>query len=219
MTNAENQKTEAAQLAVASPAVVALQEQGNSLPGELQIGRELVATLDTLLASGAWEHSLFLRTIKKRVQDIINDTLSAIENVGGIKKVVVQDRFTQIVSDGHIRVYILMYQTEGGMLSNWQYALKTLLECNISRPTYRNGDDIQELIRSKKDVERYGYAVVNVAEKDIYSQSTALKDVLDHEMIALKENAVKRENVIGFVHANKKRYSFVDGALIYRDDL
>jgi len=185
-----------------------------------ELGEKLIGVLNSLLHNGDWESSLFLRTMKRRIQDVIDETSSVVaqedESSTGISDI---GSATQMLPTGYIRIYILLYQTEGNKLLNWQYALKTLLDYNVSRPTYKDESHVQELIRSKKDVERYGYAVINIKSTDIYEKEQMPKDVFNHEMLILKENALKRENIVGFVHAVKRRYNFVDGELVYKGEI
>lgn len=189
---------------------------------EFAIGERLLTVLEDLLKNGDWESSLFLRTIKKRVQEVIDETTKVVATASdSSSENSSNDRFTQLVPEGYMRVYVLLYQTEGNKLTSWQYALRTLLEYNTSRPTYKEESHVQELIRSKKDVVRYGYAVVNLKISDVYPEDEehAPKDAFNHELLVLKENAIKRENIIGFVHSARRRYSFVDGELIYRGEI
>lgn len=190
-----------------------------TLAPEVTIGKELIDTLDNVLNKGDWDSSLFLRTVKRRIQLIIDETKNLIEEEQQITANIENNQFNQLTPPGYVRVYILLYQADGNKLANWQYALKTLLEYNVSRPTYRDESHVQELIRSKKDIERYGYAVVNIRANDIYTQTQQPKDAFNHEMTILKENSIKRENIVGFVHANKKRYGFVDSELTYHSEV
>lgn len=195
------------------------QAEQETLSPEVKIGKNLVETLDALLDSGDWESSLFLRTIRRKIKSIMEEASSIIEGEQKVEEAGSQNKFKQLLPSGYVRIYILLYQTEGNKLSSWQNALKTLLDYNISRPIYCDESHVQELVRSKKDVERYGYAVVNVLESNIYPQEQLPIDQFNHKMIILRENSIKRENVIGFVHANKKRYGLVEGELVYQGDI
>jgi hypothetical protein len=188
---------------------------------EVRIGKRLIEILDNLLTNGDWDSSLFLKTIKKRIQDIIDET-HGIMDKGESEALSIEsmkDKFNQPLPKGYIRVYILLYQIEGNKIASWQSSLKILLTHSSSRPTYKNESHIQELVRSKKDIEHYGYAVVNIVENGIYEQERLPKDVLGHEMVMLKDGMLKRENIIGFVHANKRRYNFADGELVFQDNV
>lgn len=186
-----------------------------------RVGKRLLKVLDNLINGGEWGSSLFLSTIRKRIQNLRDETYKILqeETSSEIQLDLQKDKFKQPVKEGYFRLYILLYQTEGGKLLNWQYALRTLLEYSVSRPTYNDVNYVKELIRTKPNVERYGYAVVDVAKGDLYTQEQPVKDSLGHEMVVLKEGAIKRENIIGFVHANKKQYGFIDGELIFQGEV
>lgn len=186
-----------------------------------RIGKRLLAVLDRLLGGEGWGSTLFLETMKKRIQKLRDETYQILqEEISGEAQLEIQkDKFKQPVKEGNLRLYILLYQTEGGKLLNWQYALRTLLEYSVSRPTYNDVNYVRELIRTKPNIERYGYAIVDVDKNDLYAQEQPVKDALGHEMIVLKEGAIKRENIVGFVHANRKQYSFVDGELILQGEI
>lgn len=185
---------------------------------DIKIGKKLIEVLDNLLSVGEWDSSLFLKTVKKRLQDLRENAYNAVgEDIKSVDIGSVID--TPMLPAGYVVVYILLYQTEGSKLANWQYAIKSLVGHNVSRPTYHEEGQVQELIRSKKDTERYGYAIVSVPEDGIYNLKQASKDILGHEMLMLKEGVIKLNNIQGFVHANKKRYRFSDGELIYKEDV
>lgn len=202
-----------------------LDKSGQSAaPGESpesEIGKKLIVTLSSLVTSGDWDSSLFLRTTKRRIESIINEASDLVsQGAQGAGEAEVEDNFKRPAPKGYIRIYILLYQTEGNKLSGWQKTIRMLVEYNTSRPTYRNENHIKELIRSKKDIERYGYAVVNVEDSNVYGQVAGnFRDQFGHEMIVLKDNSVREEQIIGFVHANKKRYSLVNWQLVYQSDL
>jgi hypothetical protein len=186
-----------------------------------RVGKRLLGVLDKLLSGGGWESSLFLSSTYKKIQKLRDETYQILqEEVPDEAQLEAQqDKFKRPIKEGFLRLYILLYQTEGGKLLNWQYALRTLLEYSVSRPTYNDANYVKELIRTKPNIERYGYAIIDVAKSDLYAQEQPVKDALNHEMIVLKEGAIKRENIIGFVHANRKQYSFIDGELVLQGEI
>lgn len=177
----------------------------------IEVAKKLAELLDGLLATGDWQSSLFLRVASKRIQILLDEAKSLVELSNP------EQSLTKKVKDsahGYIPVYISLYQVVGNNLQNWQYALRLLSEHNTSRPTYRNEQFVRELIDSKPDGKRHGYAIVHVKEDDIYTFEEQPRDSLGHEMLVLKEGVIKLENIIGFVHANKKRYAFVNNMLV-----
>lgn len=186
---------------------------------DVKIGQKLIEVLDSLLNSDEWDSSLFLKTVKKRLQDLRANAYTAVdEGIRESAKIGKDFGTVQELPPGYIKVYILLYQTEGNKLTNWQYSIKSLVGHNVSRPTYREERYAQELIRSKKDAEHYGYAIIHIPEDGIYQFTQVSKDTLGHDMLMLKEGTVKLNNIEGFVHANKKRYKFFDGELIYEGE-
>lgn len=177
----------------------------------IKIAKELAVLLDGLLATGDWQSSLFLRVASKRIQILLDEAKSLVELSSPEQSLTKSIRNS---TQGYIPVYVSLYQVMGNNLQNWQYALRLLSEHNTSRPTYRNEQFVRELIDSKSDVERHGYAIVHVKEDDIYTFEEQPRDSLGHEMLVLKEGVIKLENIIGFVHANKKRYAFVNNMLV-----
>ena len=95
----------------------------------------------------------------------------------------------------------------------WQKLLRSIDQHSLTRPTYKSEAPVRELIRSKPDPNRLGYAVVAVKEEDIMKLASPSVDPLGHELVTLREHAAKLENIIEFVHANKKHYIYKDHTL------
>lgn len=185
-----------------------------------EIGDKLIGILDSLLATGNWDSSLFLKASASRLRELKDEA----ERLTKIKNGMAGDKgagaATRVVPPGYFQAYILLYQVEGANLQSWVRAIKGLVENPISRPAYKDEAFAQEFIRSKISMlERHGYVVVNIKNEDIYQVEEMPVDNFGHPLIALKENAVKIENILEFIHFNKKRYSFRSGELIYIEDI
>ena len=177
----------------------------------IEIAKKLAMLLDGLLATGDWQSSLFLRVASKRIQVLLDEAKSIIELSSP------EQLSTKSIKNsvhGYIPVYVSLYQVMGNNLQNWQYALRLLSEHNTSRPTYRNEQFVRELIGTKTDIERHGYAIVHIKDDDMYHFEEQPSDSLGHELLVLKEGVIRLENIVGFVHANKKRYAFVNNMLV-----
>lgn len=190
-------------------------KQNKSSP-EKKLGEKLVEILGNVLYSGEWESSLFLKNVKKQLENLKNEAVSFVghnnegQAVGGAELAYVRDN---IAKEGYLRIYVLLYQFDSNNLQSWLSLVKSLTEYNVSRPTYDQEPYVQELIRSKKEVERYGYAIINIKQNDIYSLEKRPIDVFGHEILILKEKAIKTENILEFIHANKRKYAFRDSKL------
>ena len=177
-----------------------------------KIARELVTILDGLLACGDWSSSIFLRAASKRIQMLLDEAKSVVELSSSSTRF--QSHAVREAPAGHIPVYISLYQINGNNLKNWQYALRLLAEHNINRPVYREEQFARDLVGSKSDIERHGYAIVYIKEDDIYEFAAPQKDIFGHDLVVLKEGVISLENIVSFVHANKERYSFIDNNLV-----
>ena len=182
-------------------------------PKNLELNRKLVKILDDLLGAGDWEGSLFLRATSKRLRELRTDAQQLYDKATGVAlpataRPLAQDR------EGFVKVFISLYQAAGSDLDRWKYLLKTLHEQSITRPCYREEQHARTLLRGKSDIQREGYAILYVKESDIIQMSAAQQDRLGQALLTLKEGAVREENIIGFVHANKTLYRYQNGELI-----
>jgi len=178
---------------------------------QAEIAKELTNILTELLNVGNWQSSLFLRAASKRIQVLLEEAKSIAELEGQDQSRI---RSLKKFPPNYIPIYVSLYQVAGNNLQNWQYTLRLLSEHSVNRPTYRDEQSVRALIASKTDIDRHGYAIVYIKEDDIYGFEEQPRDSLGHEMLVLKEGVVKLENIVGFVHANGKRYILADNVLV-----
>jgi len=180
-----------------------------------ELGKKLVGLLDGLLEVGDWTASLFLRTSAKRLRDL-RDEANKIAIQDTAQTLVVNTVETKkTIPQGYIQVYISLYQVDGANLQTWYRTIKGLLELSASRPVYKDESHVRELIRSKTDLERNGYVIVNINPADIYGAEKPVSDPFGHELINIKEGAIKLENIVCFIHGNKKRYDLIKDGLVF----
>ncbi|EKE01730.1 MAG: IcmQ [uncultured bacterium] len=178
--------------------------------------------IDGVLAEGDWEHSVFLKVEAAKLRLLCDELGKLVRYKGqglGSEFVVNKTSDRRAVSPGWSQVFILLYQANDTDLYSWYRTIKTLTEHSVSRPAYKDESHAQEFIRSKTaGVEHNGYAVVNVKDEDFYDAEAAPVDAYGHQLFVLKENSVKLENIVEFVHANKKHYAIHDNELILLDE-
>lgn len=182
----------------------------------IDLSRRLVEIIDHLLSTGDWDASLFLKKAKEHLLKLRNEADAIIAQYGDT---VAQDTLSGKQPAGTIKVYISLYQVDGNNLQAWQNTVKTLTAYNVTRPTYRSEEHVRELISSKADIKRHAYVEILIQESDLIPIDPLPVDTLGHELLILKEGAVKIKNIISFVHANKKRYSMKDDILKYEGDI
>lgn len=188
------------------------------IPSGQVLNRRLVDILEQLLNSGDWDNSLFLRKAKERLQELHEEAKSLTQKTSFTTGQLAVTTKPQQLAPGIVRVYITLYHTENN-LQNWLHTLKTLAIYNVTRPTYRSESHVKEIINSKAEIMRHGYAEVLINEKDIIPINPQPVDTLGHELLLLKEGSVHLSNIISFVHANKKRYILKDNNLVFDSDI
>ena len=177
----------------------------------VDLSKQLSDILEELLSVGDWSSSLFLRVVSHKLQAIrkqIDEVITGGDAVSG------EENEKKDLSSEQSKVFVLLYQNEGENLEGWFNTIKTLTEYSVTRPAYKEEAHVQEVIRSKdSDVGRNGYVIVDVKNEDLSLEEEQQLDQFDHPLVALKEGTIKLENVVEFVHANKKRYVVKDNKL------
>lgn len=189
--------------------------ENNSTVAEL--GERLVKILDELMVAGDWDSSLFLRTSSKRLQELRDEAQRFIVVADGANKAqeVVQVN-ERLLAPGYARVYISLYQVACKNLQDWLNVLMSLESSHsITRPTYADEACVRQLVRSKTDIDRNGYAIVDVRVEDVYDFEQTPLDAAGNPLLVLKEGAVKLAHIVEFVRANKDRYMLQDNKLVY----
>ena len=186
-----------------------------------ELSKQLRDILDGVLSIGDWKSSLFLKTAATKLQDLreksdklFRSGTVSVEDANASKNYV-----RQAAPPGYSQVFILLYQVDGANLQGWYRTVKTLSDYNVTRPVYKEEDHVKEFIRSKTATpDRNGYAVVNIKDSDFY-QTEQQADQFGHPLFILKEGAVKLENVIEFIHSNRKCYAVHEDEMVFLNEI
>jgi hypothetical protein len=184
------------------------------------LSKQLNGILDEILATGDWESSLFLKGVATKLQKIRNEN-EKLANSGTVTTQVVNvvDTTRKPAPAGYVQVFVLIYQAVGSDLPGWFANIKTLADYSGTRPVYKDEAHIKEFIRAKTaTMDRNAYVVVNIKESD-FEQTGEQIDQFNHQLFLLKQGSLKLENVVEFVHLNKKRYAMGDKELVYLGDV
>lgn len=184
---------------------------------ETKANLEVLKALNEAIEKGPWENSLFFKGIGKKLRDVRDRFqnemgLAEFMDEGGESKK--KDQNLAIENSKLATVYISLYQAEGSNLQKWGAVVNSLIAHTLSRPVYRNEADIQAMIRAKDYKMNDAYIAVKVKEEDII-KSTDEKPVVDrlgHELLLLREGALRLQNIIAFTHLSVK-YHFSGGTL------
>jgi intracellular multiplication protein IcmQ len=172
----------------------------------IALGNKVSATLKKLLNVTGWESSLFLRNISKKLHLLQKESEFLVAELSGNAAAEAKDNITAPVPEGFTKVFVLVFQAEGRNLQIWRSLLKVLPQYGITRPIYTNEEHVREMVRSKPENHKYGYVIVTIKNTDILPLEKPSIDSLGHELMTLREGALKTGNIIAFVHANKDVY-------------
>lgn len=194
-----------------------------ALDEETKANLEVLKALNKAIEEGPWEHNLFFQGIGKKLRDLrdrFQDELGLHEHLeqnnpvqpGAIQGTTSQNQL--------IDVYVSLYQAEGANLQKWGVVVNSLVGHSLTRPVYKNEEDIKELIRSKDYKNNDAYVAVRIRLEDIYPPipDKPLVDRLGHELLVLRDNVIKLENILYFVHVSG-RYLLHNRTLIRENTL
>ena len=175
--------------------------------------QELIQILDKLIEEGKWDGSLFLEACGKKFRDLREEVAKEL----GLDVQSGQDVSSEADKNhiGTVEVFIHLYQADGLNVTKWAALLGTLGSYNVSRPIYKQEEDVRNAIRNKEFKQNDGYAVIRVKEGDITlspANTPPPTDRLGHELVLLKEKAIISDNIIRLVHQTGI-YSYDKGTL------
>lgn len=177
---------------------------------EIQVALEIKKILDEEIANGPWQANLFLKGIKKKLEEIRDEFVTHV----GI------DQDEQMANDRlaansgeTTEVYIALYQSQGSNMSKWQEVVVSLVNYMMGRPIYQNETDVQAAIRLNDRNLNHAYAVVKVASEAILSGELTRTDREGRQLISLREAAIQLQNIIRLVHATGE-YRLVGNFLV-----
>jgi hypothetical protein len=185
-----------------------------------ETAKKLRQIIDNTLNTGDWNNSIFLKQAAMKLRNLLleADRLSKIfatqpaiaKKPGAMVKTIKSE-----VPADFVQVYVLLYQIDGANLTAWHENIKSLVGYSANRSVYKNQDHIEEFIRAKnKTISCSGYVVINVKSNDFYHNETPTLDIYNHELLILKEDAIKLENIVEFVLANKQHYRIENNKLV-----
>lgn len=175
----------------------------------LSLPVKLVRALNGLLNTGNWDATLYLRTAKKHLEVLRNKASNKLFELVNLMDPEAKVQLEKRVRQGYQKVFVSLYQADGKDMKKWKQVLRTLTTHSTTRPIYKDEAHIQELIRAKMDKLSEAYAMVEIREIDIlpayHRQYT--KDRFDHDLLSIREGAIRPENILEFVH-DGKHYGF-----------
>lgn len=168
---------------------------------EIQAALEIKKILEEGIAAGPWQANLFLKGIKKKLEELRDDFVT---------RVGLEQHHEQLAKDllaansiEHTEVYIALYQSQGDNINKWQEVVFSLENYTMGRPIYYNETDVRAAIRLNDRNLNHAYAVVKV-HSDAILNDTAEQVRTDREgrkLVSLRASAIQLKNIIRLVHA------------------
>ena len=185
------------------------------------INRKLISILDNLIQTGHWDKSLFLQATGKEIRDLkdklcqeLDLTLSD-DHLADVQQATLKNELPMLSPD-KMEVYVALYQAEGTKISNWESALELLLSRSASRPIYDSEAKAKDMMVKRGKNENNAYVAIAIKKSDVIPMPEKhVTDKYGHELVTVKENALKLENIRRFVHVSGN-YAFYKNQLIKR---
>jgi intracellular multiplication protein IcmQ len=114
------------------------------------------------------------------------------------------------------RVYVVLYQAQGGEMSQWIPQLLSLSKLLATRPVYLDENDARQSCRSGSDSMTKGYVSIVVKKDSILQDEYALrrKDQSDKQLVLLKDNAIENGGQIEYLVLGNERYRWLSNQLL-----
>lgn len=176
----------------------------------------ILKALDDAIGQASWDESNFLKVIGKGLREIRDEfaaQLGAETQKQADERTHLDDE--RVKRGDQQKVYVALYSFDGSNIQTWERIVVNLPRQMISRPIYVNEEDVQNIIKTKENKMNEAYAIVYINQSDILQVSTDKLplDKLGKPLLVLKDNALKLENMAGFVHQTGT-YTYRHGRLI-----
>lgn len=179
---------------------------------EIKVALEVKRILDVGIQEGPWQDNLFLRGIKKKLEELRDRFVGDVDLAQFSEE---DKQLTTAFSNNVTEVYISLYQSQGGNIHKWQEIIASLVHYSLGRPIYRDEEDVKAATRLTARNPNNAYVVINVNADAIVPDSKE-QPRLDREgrkLITLQEGAITLANVVRLVHTTG-HYKLVGNFLV-----
>ena len=176
---------------------------------------DIIRALDKLIAEGHWEGGLFFQAAGKQLRDLSAQLKEELQIDTDAQTAATEMKDLVKQHSGLVEIFISVYNADGRNIGKWELVLSNLIKQLISRPIYKREKDIKDSINAKENPINDAYAVAYINEMDILTPSFRDKKPLDrygHELLIIKENGLKPENITKLVHLTGE-YTYHKGSL------
>lgn len=183
----------------------------------IRMNQELLAVLDTLLATEGWDAGILLQVSKKKLMQAREATQALLQKSEDLSEA--EATFLAgLGKPGHLVVYVVLHQAEGNDLNAWYGAIKALEHHSFGRPMYLDQDHAKRTIAAKRDSSREAYLSVYIQASDIVDRPAhrKLRDNFGQELVTLRHGAFEMQNVIELALADGRSFIVQQGRLVLK---
>ncbi len=194
-------------------------QYGRIVTSDIEINKKYIDILDHALASGDWQGGMLFETARKDLQNLRDQMVQELEL--GDKQVELLDagEISELAED-EMDVYAGLHLSTGAVLETWETSLRALAKISVGRPIYREEAHVKEYLNTKVNKKRDTYVVVRIKKSNVLiprNKDYYALDKAGHELLLLREGALKPENILSFVY-NNKPCLFKNGHVIKPED-
>lgn len=181
---------------------------------EIKIALEIKKILDTGIKEGPWQANLFLKGIKKKLEEL-RDQFEIEVGLDQLKSEDINGSLSANLDNSATDVYISLYQSQGSNIHKWQDVIVSLVRYSMGRPIYKSEDDVKAATRLTDRNPNNAYVVIKVNSDAILLDSLEQPrfDREGRKLIMLRQGAITLRNVVRLVHTTGQ-YKFVGNFLV-----
>lgn len=177
---------------------------------------EVLKALSDAVEKGPWDKSLLLQGIGKKLREALEGFVTDL----GLGDFSIESASAEMGSSSlqhaeSTEVYVSLYQAQGANIQRWVTILTAITQLSVTRPTYKNETDVKASIRAKDFQVNDAYVAVKIRKDDILQpiEGKIPVDRFGRELLVLKENVIRPENISRFVHVSGE-YRLIKGMLV-----
>ena len=182
---------------------------------EIKVALEIVKLLDNSIQSGPWEANLFLKGVKKSLEELRKRYVTNL----GLDQISNQALSNAQPTDESalplIEVYVLLYQAQGANLHKWLELITALVRSFTGRPIYKTEENANAAAQLNDSNPNHAYLAVKVPVDMLVVEAVdvARVDREGRHLVMLREGALKLHNIQRLVHCTGQ-YKLVGNFLV-----
>lgn len=177
-----------------------------AIKNDPEINRKLLEILDELIADSCWDKSLFLKASSKEWINLREKLANQLDCDSSSDPTLFQksahlNSAIEKIPKDKLQVYVGLYLNDGTKLPSWERSMANLIEKSSSRPIYQDEVKAKDAMAKQGNSPNIAYIEVLINKSDIVPMPEKLvTDRFGHELLTLREDALRLENIRRFIH-------------------